>query len=133
MKYKCLGSPLCLKTFDSGHTLKAHLSSCDKAQNFLKNQNDKEKLEHNIAVEYAGIYGLHRNTYFPSAHHIDQTNKFHFKDKANFIYSYTSSSSNLNSNEIKSSQSIRPIRKLIKTNLMDSTQTKTIMMTHETN
>jgi hypothetical protein len=84
MKYKCIGNPQCLKIFDSGERLRAHIASCDVAQKILRAQAEVEKLEHDINVEYPGIYGLHRNTFYPTAHHLDQTNRYNFVDKYKF-------------------------------------------------
>lgn len=84
MKYKCIGNPHCLKIFDSGVPLRAHIASCDAAQKILRAQAEVEKLENEINVEYPGIYGLHRNTFFPTAHHIDLTNKYNFSDRYKF-------------------------------------------------
>lgn len=84
MRYKCIGSPDCMKSFEYGHALRAHIAACDKAQKILKSQSDTEKLEQNINLEYPGIFGLHRNPHYPTSHHIDQTLRFEFSDKNRF-------------------------------------------------
>lgn len=124
MRYPCLANPNCLKTFDNGHALRAHVAGCEKAQEKLKAKADTEKLEHDIALSYSGIYGLHRNTYYPTAHHLDNTQKFQFKDRNNFIYSFDSSA-----NPVKSVDPslIRSTRKPVPSNLMNSTQIKQVL------
>jgi hypothetical protein len=54
MRYKCVGSPQCMKTFEYGHALRAHIGACSEAQKILKSKNQIEKLEYEIGVEYAG-------------------------------------------------------------------------------
>ncbi|CAF0933500.1 unnamed protein product [Brachionus calyciflorus] len=84
MRYKCIGSPHCMKTFEYGHALRAHISACDKAQKILKSKAEIDRLEQNISLDYPGIYGLHRNPHYPTAHHVDETLKFEFVDKNKF-------------------------------------------------
>ena len=84
MRYKCVGNPICLKTFEYGHALRAHIASCETAQKILKSKADIERLEHEINVEYPGINGLHRNQHYPTSYHLDQTMKFNFKDEYKF-------------------------------------------------
>lgn len=84
MKYKCIGSPDCMKSFEYGHALRAHIAACDKAQKILKFQADIDKLEQSIKIGYPGIHGLHRNPHFPTSHHLDQTLRFEFADKNRF-------------------------------------------------
>lgn len=84
MRYKCIANPHCLKTFEYGHALRAHLASCDLAQKQLRSRADVEKLENDISLEYAGIYGLHRNPYYPTSHHLDKTSKLFYADKHRF-------------------------------------------------
>ena len=84
MRYKCVGSPQCMKTFEHGHALRAHIGACVEAQKILKSRGQTEKLEHEVGVEYAGIQGLHTNTYYPIACDTDQTNKYQFKDRFRF-------------------------------------------------
>ncbi|RNA17131.1 hypothetical protein BpHYR1_034557 [Brachionus plicatilis] len=84
MRYKCIGSPDCMKSFEYGHALRAHIAACDKAQKILKSQAEIEKVEKNINLEYPGIYGLHRNPHYPTSHHLDQTLRYDFADKNRF-------------------------------------------------
>lgn len=84
MKYKCVASPHCMKTFEYGHALRAHIASCESAQKILQAKADVEKLENEIALDYPGIFGLHRNPYYPTAHGLDKSSKFFFTDKYRF-------------------------------------------------
>ena len=86
MKLKCIGNPHCMKTFEYGHALRAHLAACDEAQKILQAQSNVEKLENDIKLNYPGIKGLHRNPHYPIAHHIDETLKFKFADAHKFNY-----------------------------------------------
>ncbi len=84
MRYKCVGNPTCLKTFEYGHALRAHVAACEVAQKILKAKSEVERLEHEINVEYPGINGLHRNPHFPGSYNLDQTLRFNFKDRFKF-------------------------------------------------
>lgn len=84
MRYKCIGHPKCLKIFENGPSLKAHLTTCNEAQKLIKAQEKLEKLEQHISVEYPGIHGLHANTFFPTTHDTDHSNKYQFKDRFRF-------------------------------------------------
>lgn len=84
MRYKCIGNPHCLKTFEHGPSLRAHIASCETAQKMLKSKSAVEKLEHDVGVNYSGIYGLHANPHYPIAHNLDKTIRFHFTDKHKF-------------------------------------------------
>ena len=119
MKYKCIGNPHCLKTFESGTPLRAHIAACEVAQKILRAQAEVEKLEHEINVEYPGIYGLHRNTYYPTAHHLDKTNRYNFTDKHKF--------------GAKTSENLNPTGRMRKTvdaklDLMSSSQVKSLLV-----
>ena len=121
MRYKCVGSPYCLKTFEFGHALRAHVGSCVEAQKKLKAQASVEKLEHEINVDYSGIHGFHTNPYFPTRHKMDHTEKFQFKDRFRF---------NGNSNkpeDFNNQSSLRPMLKPAETSLMNSVQVKNLL------
>jgi hypothetical protein len=81
MKYKCIGNPKCLKSFEFGPALRAHIASCEIAQRVLRNKEEINKLEHQISYDYPGIYGLHMNPYYPTHHHLDKTLRFNFVDR----------------------------------------------------
>jgi hypothetical protein len=55
MRYPCIGQPHCMKTFEYGHALRAHVASCLEAQKKLKEKSKVENLEQEIATEYNGI------------------------------------------------------------------------------
>ena len=55
MRYPCVGQPHCMKTFEYGHALRAHVASCIEAQKKLKEKSKVENLEQEIATEYNGI------------------------------------------------------------------------------
>lgn len=84
MRYPCIGSPHCMKTFEYGHALRAHVASCVEAQKKLKSKSKVDNLENEIANEYNGIVGLHCNKYFPIFHHLDVCEKYQFKDRFRF-------------------------------------------------
>ena len=84
MRYKCVANPQCLKTFEQGHALRAHIAACVEAQKILKLKQKIEKLEQNIGQEYSGMHGLHANTFYPTTHDTDQSNKYQFKDRFRF-------------------------------------------------
>jgi hypothetical protein len=113
MRYKCIANPHCLKTFDYGHALRAHLASCEHAQKMLRSRAEVERMEAELALEYPGMYGLHRNTYYPTAHGLDKTSKFYFTDK----YKFTP-----NQDKLKAAYTRQ--KKGITSNLFDSTQVK---------
>lgn len=116
MKYKCIANPHCLKTFDFGHALRAHIASCENAQRILQSKADIDKLETQIALDYPGIYGLHRNTYFPTAHGLDETKKFYFTDKYRFT-----------PNDGKLKAEYKPHKKSVRSNIFESTQVKSAL------
>lgn len=127
MRYKCIGSPHCLKTFEYGHALRAHTAACDKAQKILKSRANVEKMEYEIAVAYPGITGLHRNPYYPTAHHVDQTMKFEFADRTKFRYPPTGTvvKESVDTNAVaKASSSPRRIRKAVNSSVHSSNQVK---------
>jgi len=96
MKYKCIGNPKCLKSFEFGPALKAHIASCEIAQRVLRNKEEINQLEHQIGFDYPGIYGLHMNPYYPTHHHLDKTLKLNFADRFKDLQSpsdHTASSS----------------------------------------
>jgi hypothetical protein len=134
MKYKCVGSPECLKTFEYGHALRAHVASCQRAQSILQKQARTAKIEHDVAVDYFGIYGLHRNPYYPTSHHIDQTMKFVFAptDKQTTVGASQedgpSKSSGVSSSSLNQH---RRVLKHVNSNVMSSTQVGQIMVHKE--
>lgn len=81
MRYKCVGYPHCLKTFEYGHALRAHIAACETAQKVLKAKSAVERLENDISLEYPGIHGLHLNQHYPISHGLDRTSKAHFVDR----------------------------------------------------
>jgi hypothetical protein len=117
MRYKCVANPMCLKTFEYGHALRAHIATCHEAQKILRKQAQIDKLEHEISVEYPGIHGLHTNTFYPINHNTDKSNKYQFKDR--FLFN---ASSNPSETKSKSNQQIRPIRAKTVHNLHQSAQ-----------
>ena len=130
MRYKCIGSPHCLKTFEYGHALRAHTAACDKAQTILKSRASVEKMEYEISVAYHGITGLHRNPYYPTAHHVDQSMKFEFADRTKFRYPPTGSSSSVDADAARkaaataANSSPRRIRKAVNSTVHSSNQVK---------
>ncbi len=121
MRYKCIGNPQCLKTFEHGHALRAHIGACIEAQRILKLKDKIEKLEQNIGVDYSGIHGLHTNTYYPTSHDTDQTNKFQFKDR--FKFSGSTSKTDLYNNQ----EQLRPQRMKTVLNLHKSNQVQQVL------
>jgi hypothetical protein len=84
MRYKCIGNPDCMKTFEFGHTLRAHIASCESAQKILKTESDIKKLEYHIGIDYSGIFGIKGNKFFPNHTSLDTTMKFNFLDRFKF-------------------------------------------------
>lgn len=119
MRYKCVANPQCLKTFEYGHALRAHIATCHEAQKILKEKAKVEKLEHDISVEYTGIHGLHANTFYPTNHDTDKTNKYQFKDRFKFL---GSGNENHNNQEV-----LRPKRSKTVFNLHKSQQVASAM------
>ena len=124
MRYKCIGSPDCMKTFEFGHALRAHIASCEAAQKLLKKQTDIKKLEYHVGIDYAGIFGIKGNKYFPTFTSLDTTMRFNFIDRFRFTpsetkYAPTSSSS--------SATSTRRMLKGSDSNLMGSAQMRQLL------
>jgi len=109
-----------LKTFEYGHALRAHVSTCHEAQKIILKQTKIEQLEHEISVEYPGIHGLHTNTFYPTNHDTDKSNKYQFKDRFRF-------SNDLKDSKNKNNQIIRPIRAKTVHNLHESKQIYTAL------
>ncbi len=121
MRYKCVSHPKCLKIFDNGTSLRAHLTTCSEAQKILKQQEKLEKFEQHIGVEYPGIHGLHANTFFPTTHDTDRSNKYQFKDRFRFN-GKTSIPDSFNNQSV-----MRPQRAKTQINLHKSHQVKSAL------
>ena len=139
MRYMCVGSPHCMKTFEYGHALRAHVGACQHAQKVLRERATTEKLEHDISVNYPGVHGLHRNPYYPTHHHLDKTVRFQFADRYKFgssknlppMTATTSRSTNdlgesINGN-VNQKQPFVRLRKPIESNVHSSTQVKKLL------
>lgn len=116
MRYPCIGNPHCLKTFEYGHALRAHIASCVEAQKKLKQKSKVENMENEVANEYNGIVGLHCNKYFPVFHHVDASMKYQFKDRFK-LSGRTDRPESFNNKEI-----LRPLRMAVKSNVHSSLQ-----------
>ncbi len=127
MKWKCIGNPECLKSFEYGHALKAHVAACETAQKILKHEAAIKKLEFSIGIDYPGITGIKGNRHFPTFTSLDQRLKI---DNCSDRFKYTpledryaKSSSSSSSAPIKS----RRILKAVSSNVLDSAQVRRIM------
>lgn len=123
MRYKCIGSPDCMKTFEFGHALRAHIASCEAAQKIIKRNDDIKKLEYHVGIEYTGIYGTKVNTFFPAFSSLDQTRRFNFVDRFRFTpleskYCPTI----IESSSAKSTRLTRSLLKPVSSSIMNSTQ-----------
>lgn len=120
MRYKCLASPDCMKTFEYGHALRAHIASCESAKKIMKKQDDINRLEYHIGIETPAINGIKMNKYFPSYYALDQTLKYDFKDR----FSFGPLEKQLTSMELRLP---RRVIKSVSSNVLDSSQIRTIM------
>ena len=121
MRYKCSASPYCLKTFEYGHALRAHVASCIEAQKRLKSEANVQKLENDIAYDNSVIQGFHTNPYFPTHHNSEKTEKFQFKDKYRFN-GMSEKPEDFNNQDV-----IRPLRKSVPTSVMHENQVKSLL------
>ncbi|CAF0721668.1 unnamed protein product [Didymodactylos carnosus] len=80
MRYPCISFPLCLKTFDNGYVLRAHLLGCEHAQEKLQKEADVQLVEYSIKYNY-DVTGIKTNKYYPTYATLDHSNKFYIKDK----------------------------------------------------
>lgn len=80
MRYSCVGSPLCLKTFENGHVLRAHELSCEHAINKLNKQNQRKEHARVIQYDYR-INGMKGNKHYPMCAGLDNTQKFLVRDR----------------------------------------------------
>jgi hypothetical protein len=80
MRYPCLGSPVCLKTFENGHVLRAHQLSCEHAINKLNKQNQRQEHARTIQYDYY-INGMKGNKRYPMCAGLDKTQKFLIRDR----------------------------------------------------
>jgi hypothetical protein len=80
MRYPCIAFPVCLKTFENGHVLRAHQLSCEHAINKLNNQIQRQQHAQTIQYDY-NINGMKGNKRYPTFTGLDQTQKFLIRDR----------------------------------------------------
>ncbi|CAF0973316.1 unnamed protein product [Didymodactylos carnosus] len=80
MRHPCIGFPLCLKTFDNGYVLRAHLVGCERAQKKIQKEMAVREVEYSIKFDY-NLSGIKTNKYYPGNATLDHSNKFLIKDK----------------------------------------------------
>ena len=123
MRYKCVGSPDCMKTFEFGHALRAHIASCESAQKILRHKADIQKLEYEIAIDHPALHGIKGNKYYPTFASLDQSLKFNFADRFRFTpleaKYYTPGSDKMVPQ--------RRILRAVSSNVLNSAQVKRIM------
>lgn len=80
MRYKCLGFPICLKTFENGHVLRAHQLTCEQA--LPKVSADLERREHARAIKFDyPIKGRKGEKRYITYAGLDNTQKFLVRDR----------------------------------------------------
>jgi len=80
MRYPCIGSPACLKTFENGYVLRAHQLSCEHALIKLNYNIRRQENIRNIQYNYV-IKGIKGNKPYPTYTGLDQTQKFLIRDR----------------------------------------------------
>jgi len=80
MRYPCIGFPICLKTFENGHVLRAHQLSCEHAINKLNNQTKRKEHARTIQYDYT-INGMKGNKRYPKCTGLDNTQKLLIRDR----------------------------------------------------
>jgi hypothetical protein len=130
MRYKCIGSPDCMKTFEFGHALRAHIASCESAQRLLKKEADIKKLEYHVGIDYSGIFGIKGNKYYPTFTSLDTTLRFNFIDR----FRFTPLESKYSPTDSSSATSMRATRRMLKassSHLMGSAQMRQLLQNEE--
>ena len=124
MRYKCIASPDCMKTFEYGHALRAHVASCDWAKKILKQRADIERIEFSIGIDSPSINGIKGNKYFPCFYSLDRTLKYNFKDR----FRFGPLESEYYANDATPLPKMpRRVIKAVSSNVLSSTQIKTVM------
>ena len=80
MRYPCLGSPCCLRTFDNGYVLRAHQISCPYAQKKEKKSHQRD--EHARHIQFnTKIHGIKVYPFYPTSTGLDQRMKLPVRDR----------------------------------------------------
>lgn len=80
MRYPCLGSPCCLRTFANGYVLRAHQISCPDAQK--KEKKSQQRDEHARHIQFnTKIHGIKLNPFCPTSTGLDQRMKLAVRDR----------------------------------------------------
>ncbi len=79
MRYSCIGSPSCLKTFENGYVLRNHQLSCEYAQREINKKNSRQEHARTVRYDY-NINGIKVNQFYPTSSGLDCTEKLHFRN-----------------------------------------------------
>lgn len=80
MRYPCIGSPFCLRSFENGHVLRAHQLSCQHAQTKLTKTKEREEHARSIKFDYNNR-GIKGNQFYPTFAGLDNQQKFQVRDR----------------------------------------------------
>lgn len=81
MRYPCVGSPLCSRSFENGYVQRAHHLSCQHAQTKLIKDHQREEYEKRIQYSY-NLRGIKPNKFHPTSFTgLDNTQKLQFRDR----------------------------------------------------
>ncbi|UJR16413.1 hypothetical protein I4U23_003315 [Adineta vaga] len=80
MRYKCVGFPICIRSFENGHVLRAHQLSCEHASMKLNANIQREQHAQSIKYGYPmnGRKGEKRYITYAG---LDNTQKFLIRDR----------------------------------------------------
>ena len=81
MRYPCVGSPSCLRTFENGYVQRAHHLSCHFAQTKLTKDRQREENANRIQYNY-NLRGVKPNKFHPTTFTgLDNTQKLQMRDR----------------------------------------------------
>lgn len=80
MRYPCVGSPFCLRSFENGHVLRAHQLSCQHAQTKLNKAQQRDEHARSIQYDY-NIRGIKANQFYPTFTGLDNQQKLQIRDR----------------------------------------------------
>ena len=80
MKYKCAGFPLCTRSFENGHVLRAHQLSCKYALGKMEANIQREQHARSIKYDYS-VKGRKGEKRYITYAGLDDTQKFLIRDR----------------------------------------------------
>lgn len=80
MRYPCAGFPMCTKSFENGHVLRAHHLSCEHALKKISEQNKHQEQMQDIQQTYLNNRTKKTKNFQPLTG-LDKTQKFLVRDR----------------------------------------------------